>query len=240
MSAPLRLKPRALLCVELLRLGEASVDELSSRVGVSAHLVESICEELRARGVVEAAHGRVRASDRLELALEAMREGASAETVASYLSWQDFERFCSKAFEMNGFSCTTRLRFKGVGRLFEVDVVASRRPLVVAVDCKSWGVRRGKASMLRRAVERHLDRCRALASALGELSSRVNVAGWGEAIVVPSMVTLLEESLYVYMGVPIVPAHRLNSFIQELHDHVDELASMRVRLPRLEGGWGLD
>ncbi|RLF15186.1 MAG: hypothetical protein DRJ97_04625 [Thermoprotei archaeon] len=228
------LSVKALICLELLREPEAELDSLASRLGLTKRVVEAKCCELRDTGLVDLQGPRVRALDKLSLALEAVSEGVSPETVARHLNWRDFERLCSKAFEMNEFTCTTGLRFKRLGRLREVDVLAARKPVLVAVDCKSWGIRRGKLSMLRRAIEQHLDRVGSLAAVLPELKAKLGLAEWSYAVLVPAIVTLFEESLYVHRGVPVVPVFKLNNFIQELPSYLDELATWRVKLSFLD------
>jgi len=170
---------------------------------------------------------------RVEEALERLSKGASLAEATSKLDWRDFEVFCSKAFEAHGFEVATSLRFKWSGRLYEVDVAAWRGPLLIAIDCKSWRVRPGKPSQLKRAVDRHLERAEALANALPLLQGRLGSLSSQLLYVAPCLVTLLEESVLVYRGVPIVPVSKLNSFIQELHLYLDSLASFKAQRQRL-------
>lgn len=214
----------------LLVKGAASLEELALEAGCSVEEAVEALRKLEASGLVTLSGGSARLLDKVMGALEALRAGAQLSEVASKLSWRDFEGLCSKAFEANGYATSTALRFKWAGRRYEVDVAAWRRPLLIALDCKSWSLRAGKASQLRRAVERHLERVGALAKALPSLQGRLKVPRGSEALVTPCIVTLLEEALKVHGGVPIVPISRLNAFIQEVQAYVDSLTTFRVEL----------
>jgi hypothetical protein len=37
---------------------------------------------------------------------------------------------------------------------------------------------------------------------------------------IPVIITLIEEEILIFEGVPIVPVHKLNSFISELDNHI--------------------
>jgi len=212
----------------LLDRGSVSLEELASKAKCSVEEVAEALRSLEASKLVWVSGGSVWLLDRVVGAIEALRLGAPLMEVASRLTWRDFEAFCSKAFEAHGYTTTASLRFKWTGRSYEVDVAAWRRPILAVVDCKEWGLRAGKASQLRRAVDRHLERSEALANALPSLKERLRVPSGVEAHVVPCLVTLLEEALLVHRGVPVVPVSKLNSFIQELHAYLDSLTVFKV------------
>lgn len=220
------------LLLSLLDPGPLTIDKLSLASGAPLEEVASELRALEGGGLVQVEGGRVRPLSRALIAVEALRAGASLLELAPKLSWRDFESLCSSAFRAHGFRTCAPLRFRRAGRLYEVDVVASRGGLVVAVDCKSWGIRASKSSQLKRAVDRHLERTEALASALPSLPEGMGLLEGGEVAVVPCLVTLLEESVLVYRGVPIVPTLKLNSFILELHSYLDSLSAFKASLPR--------
>ncbi|MCX8204705.1 MAG: restriction endonuclease [Candidatus Nezhaarchaeota archaeon] len=212
------------LLLALLEAGSVSLDEPPLK---PRPLREDLIKELRRleeAGLVVVEGGVARPLSRALVAAEALKSGASLLELAPRLSWRDFESLCSSAFEANGFKVATSLRFKSSGRLYEVDVVAQRGQVLVAVDCKNWGVRAGKPPQLRRAVDRHLERARALADALPTLRERLGLPLEPRVRVVPCLVTLLEEAVAIHCGVPIVPVLKLNSFIQELHAYLGSLA----------------
>ncbi|MEM4700180.1 MAG: restriction endonuclease [Candidatus Nezhaarchaeales archaeon] len=217
----------AKLLLSLLDSGPATFDELSLRLKSPREELADGLARLERAGLIVVEGGAIKPLSRALLAAEAIRAGASLLELAPKLSWRDFEALCSKAFEAHGYRVATSLRFRSAGRLYEVDVAASRGGVLVAVDCKSWRLRAGKAPQLRRAVDRHLERAEALAGALPGLRHRLGLPEGVEVLIVPCLVTLLEESVVLYRGVPVVPTLKLNSFIQELHSHLDSLTVLR-------------
>jgi hypothetical protein len=74
------------------------------------------------------------------------------------------------------------------------------------IECKKWAGNRYRLSALKKAIEQHKERTRFYECITYE-----------DAI--PIVVTLIEEEIQFYEGVPIVPILKLNSFINELDNH---------------------
>jgi len=144
-----------------------------------------------------------------------LQRGVALEEATKDLGWKDFEGVVSDAFEANGFRTIRNLRFSHDKRRYEVDVVALERPRLVAVDCKHWGLRAGKGSALRAASLAQLKRAVNLGKKAQEIPG-IDIGGWGEAALVPCIVTLYEERVVENGGVLVVPLSKLNSFIEEL------------------------
>ena len=75
------------------------------------------------------------------------------------------------------------------------------------VECKKWAGNRYRLSAMKKAVEQHKERTRFYAAITHE-----------DAI--PLLVTLIEEEIRVYEGVPIVPVQKLNQFVNELDGYM--------------------
>jgi hypothetical protein len=144
-----------------------------------------------------------------------LHKGVPLEEATKDLEWKDFEGVVSDAFEANGFRTIRNLRFSHEKKRYEVDVVALERPRLIAVDCKHWGLRAGKGSALRAASLAQLKRAVNLGKKAQEVPG-MDMGGWGEATVVPCIVTLYEERVVENGGVLVVPISKLNSFIEEL------------------------
>jgi hypothetical protein len=144
-----------------------------------------------------------------------LRRGVSFEEATKNLGWQDFEGVVSDAFEANGFRTLRNVRFSHRKKRHEVDVVALERPRLVAVDCKHWGLRAGKGSALKAASLAQLRRAMDLGIKAHEIPG-MNIGGWGEATIVPCIVTLYEERIIESGGVLVVPLSKLNAFVEEL------------------------
>lgn len=226
---------RLLFTMELLarsKEGEVKLEDLALSLQAPPSLIEKWLCDLKTKGFMElrGPEGSWIVVDKLGLALEAISLGASPESVSRWLHWRDFEKLCLKVFELNGFRTILSFRFKAIGHLHEVDVLAIKYPLLLAIDCKSWGIRSGKPSMLREAVKRQVKRVEALTSTLPGLKKRLGLEDGARIILTAVIVTLFEESLKIYAGIPIVPISKLNNFIQEIHAYLDSLSTWRMEL----------
>jgi hypothetical protein len=130
------------------------------------------------------------------------------EAVSEEGVWQNFERLTGFIFEKNDFAVhvnTVKTRNR-TRRQF--DVIARKRDRTFLVECKKWAGSRYRLSALKRAVLQHKERTAFYESIMHEDA-------------VPVIVTLIEEEILVYEGVPLVPVLRLDSFISELENHAD-------------------
>jgi hypothetical protein len=88
------------------------------------------------------------------------------------------------------------------------------------VECKQWSGSRYRLSALKTAIVQHRERA--------VFYDRVMHAGTVFAHLpvlsvrtIPVIITLIEEEIRVFDGVPLVPVHRLNAFISELDSWAD-------------------
>jgi hypothetical protein len=130
------------------------------------------------------------------------------ECVAEGSLWQDFERLTAFIFEKNGYfvSVGTVKTLKRKRRQY--DVIARKNGRTFLVECKHWSGSRCRLSALRRAILQHRERVEFY-------------VGITQEEAVPVMVTLIEEEIRVFEGVPLVPVHRLNAFIGEMESSVE-------------------
>ncbi len=165
--------------------------------------------------------------DRLKMAVTAVTMGATIEESASMLSWKEFESFCTKVLEENGYSCVQEFRFKSIrGQRFECDILAIRKPLLVMADCKHY---LGRVKGLRTIVEKQRKRVDALSKSVPTVVRSIpQIVEWNEAEVVPVIITLFPESIAMVNDVPVVPGFKLNQFIQELPSNIDRLARSMI------------
>jgi Holliday junction resolvase-like predicted endonuclease len=162
------------------------------------------------------------AESRLKLALRAVSIGADVQTVSSFLSWQEFESIAATAFRKNGYIVRQNLRFKNAARKWEIDVVGCRKPLVVCVDCKSWHHALSPSAM-NRVAEAQVERARALADALPNISLELDCVKWSRAKFIPVVLVLIPGQIKFYDNVPIVPVLQLQDFLYQLPVETDSL-----------------
>ena len=125
------------------------------------------------------------------------------ERISTEVIWQNFERLTGYIFEQNDFSIEINRVKTQKRRRRQYDVIARSTDLTILVECKKWSGHRPRLSALKKAVDQHKERC-AFYQALTGI----------EAVAV--VVTLIEEEINSYEGVPIVPILKLNSFIAEM------------------------
>lgn len=131
------------------------------------------------------------------------------ETVSEESVWQNFERLAGFIFEQNGFRIavnTVKTRDK---KRRQYDVIAWNNGQTFLIECKRWAGHRYRLSALKRAIKQHKERARFYEQITNENA-------------IPLIVTLIEEEVLVYEGVPIVPVSKLNAFINELDTWMDD------------------
>ena len=117
--------------------------------------------------------------------------------------WQHFERLAAFIFEKNNFSVRVNTVKTHNKTKRQYDVIAWKGNQTFLVECKKWAGNRYRLSAIKKAVEQHKERTLFYAAVTNE-----------DAI--PLLVTLIEEEIRVYAGVPIVPVQKLNGFVSEL------------------------
>jgi len=222
----------------ILRLtgnGPISHELIKKDATMTSESCRKLLDRLQNQGLVNVQKGFVEAdgSQRVNLAMEAVRLGADIEDVSSHLQWQEFESIAAVAFERNGYAVLKNLRFSSAGRRWEIDVVGSRRPFVICVDCKHWhhGLR---PATLARIAREQTERTSALVNALPVLAGRIKCASWSKAKVVPCILSLLSGAFKFHEGIPIVPVLQLQDFISQLPAHANTLLHYSKTISNLD------
>jgi len=129
------------------------------------------------------------------------------EIVSEESIWQNFERLAAFIFEKNDFWTNVNTVKTLHKKKRQYDVIAKKSNQTFLIECKKWAGNRYRLSALKRAILQHKERTRFYENVCNE-----------DAI--PIIVTLIEEEILIFEGVPLVPVHKLNSFISELDNHV--------------------
>lgn len=124
------------------------------------------------------------------------------EKVSKEIIWQNFERLAAFIFEENEFQVKTNIVKTLNRKRRQYDVIAKKNNQTLLVECKKWAGNRYRLSAIKRAIIQHKERTEFYKDVTGE-----------DAI--PIIVTLIEEEIQFYEEVPIVPIHKLNSFLNE-------------------------
>ncbi|MCJ7763305.1 NERD domain-containing protein [Candidatus Bathyarchaeota archaeon] len=186
------------LLISLLKLtkdGPVLVEDVKSDAKTTMSIARKLLEKLQSEDLIYLNQDKVEADSysRLKLAVKAVSTGADVEYVSNMLRWQEFEDIAAVALERNGYAVAKNVRFKHAGRKWEIDIVGCRKPLVICIDCKHW--RHGTSpSALKRIAEAQVERTRALAESLPNVSLELECAKWDKAKFAPAILTLVPVS----------------------------------------------
>ncbi len=210
--------------LKLTRNGSVLIENVKSDAKSTSAIVANLLEKMQNEGLVYLDKDSVEVDgyNRLKIAVKAINIGADVECVSNMLSWQEFEDIAAVALERNGYISAKNVRFKHTARKWEIDIVGCRKPIVICIDCKHW--RRGTApSAVRRITEAQVERTRALADALPNVSLGLECAKWDRAKFVPAILTLMAVNFKFYDKVPIVPVLQLQDFLSQVPVYTEEL-----------------
>lgn len=218
------------LVCEILKLSSTTIDELSKRLLLPPSRVREFIVKLIEMKLVtlriENDRLMVEPIDRLNLALYAIKQGANVKKVSLCLNWKEFEEFCAFAFHAYSYVVYRNFRFKCDSRRFEIDVVGVKRPYVLCVDCKRWSA--GRFSVLHKYAINHTRKVEILSTCFDALN-KLRVFDWSEILFLPVMLTVHEDKMKVYDGIPIVPVFKFNSFLSEFEAFISDLRVIRVK-----------
>jgi len=215
------------LLISLLKLtkdGPVLIESVKIDAKTTWRAMRKLLERLQSEDIVYLKQDFVGADGfgRLKLAIKAISTGADVEHVCDLLRWQEFEDFAAVALERNGYVVAKNVRFKHAGRKWEIDAVGCKKPLVICIDCKHW--RQGMSpSASSKIAEAQVERTRALAESLPDISLKFEYTKWDKARLVPVLLVLIPGSFKFYDRVPIVPVFQLQDFLNQLSAHIESL-----------------
>jgi len=226
----MRIERELIVSVLKLTSGGCVSDELINKdANLPSANARKLLGRLHNEGLLYLNSGIVEASgvQRLKLAMQAMQLGADPERVSGLLQWREFEAVASAALEQNGYSIARNLRFKHAERRWEIDIVGSRKPMAVCIDCKHW--RHGPhPSALKKIAEAQIERTYALAQALPCLADKTKCASWKQAQLIPVVLSLTMGRTKFVNDVPVVSILQLQDFLNQLPAYTDSLFSVKA------------
>jgi len=161
-------------------------------------------------------------TNRLKIAVKAISLGADIQDISNHLDWREFEEITAIALKNNGYSVHNNVRFKKFDHRFEIDLVATKKPLVLCVDCKHWK-RAITPSSLKTIVEEQTLRTKALADYLPNKKLNLQCTQWDKAKFIPTILSLMPNAFKFYYQVPIVPVLQIQDFISQLPLNMDSV-----------------
>lgn len=215
------------LIITLLKLtkeGPVSKGIVKKDAKLPSEIAENLLRKLQNDRLIYLHKDIVEASSlqRLKLAVLAIGLGADIENVSGFLQWKEFESIAAITFEQYGYGVKKNLRFRHVGRRWEIDIVGFKQPIAVCMDCKHW--HHGMSpSALKRIVEEQAKRTYALAESLPNPAVKVEFVSWDSVNFIPAVLSLVAGRFKFYDDVPVVPVLQLQDFLSQLPAYADSL-----------------
>jgi len=217
--------------LKLTRQGPFRKELLSKDSRIPMQVVNEVLERLCKDGLCQQRKGVVDATptQRVKVAVRAIRLGADFERASSFLQWKEFENLAAEAFKANHYDVTSNFHFKQAGKRWEIDLLACKEPLIVCVDCKHWHHGWSRAALVK-TVEMQIERTKALADAFPLVYEKTGLETWKYAIFIPTVLSLTPGPFKFHNKVPIVPILQLQNFLNELPIHRPLLTHFSIKI----------
>ncbi len=164
---------------------------------------------------------------RARLAILWAKNGMDFDRIIKELSWQEFEILTTIVGDEFGYESKTGLNFSTEERKYQIDVILKNKPYVLLIDCKHYGGT-GKKSVLKKAAEDQLERIHAVKDSIENLKQKINVSSWKTLKLIPIIITWLDDELFFYEQVPIVPFTKFRSFLQNFYLYYEDIFQLTI------------
>ena len=156
-------------------------------------------------------------SARFKLAFEAVRHGA-LQQVARALSWQEFEAFTEECLQTVGFDTQKGTIIKDESRRWQIDVIAKKSRMILAIDCKHWESPGYDSKLTKAADHQKL----ALHALIQQMTGRGDVEREG-VFALPIILTLFEPRSRLVDGAVVVSVEQFADFLEGVSPFSSEL-----------------
>ena len=156
----------------------------------------------------------------LEQIKERLLEGEQIEKIIGGIDWKEFEELVSKILKKHDFEIHHNFRFK-TNRRYEIDILAVKKKILLAIDCKKWGRGRHKKTGLKYAILDQKERVKQLKKFLkNNLLAKSKLKISKKVKFIPLIITWFEEDLIEHENAFIVPVWKFNSFLLNLSEYI--------------------
>jgi len=193
--------------------------------------VANLLEELQGNGFIFQKtidnNYQITREQRARLAILWAKNGIDFDRIIKELSWQEFEILTTIVGDEFGYESKTGLNFSTAERKYQIDVILKNNPYILLIDCKHYGGT-GKKSVLKKAAEDQLERIHAVKDSIDDLKQKINVSSWKSLKLLPIIITWLDDELFFYEKVPIVPFTKLRSFLQNFYLYFEDIYQLTI------------
>jgi hypothetical protein len=192
----MRIEDEIILSVlKLTKNGLIQKDLVAKDAHTSTAVADEVLRALHEKGLIQL-KGRlleVAPSQRLQLAIEAIKQGADIEHTSKSLEWKEFEDVASIAFQINHYNVKRNFHFKACGKRWEMDLLACKQPFIACVDCKHWQHGWTRASIMK-ASKAQVGRTKALTDSLQNFTEKLGLDKWTRVTLIPTVLSLVPSS----------------------------------------------
>ena len=192
-----------------------SLGEIAEGAGTTTIFAERILEN--SINISDARLTVVDSSTRFKLAIQAARLGALLQVVRA-LTWQEFEAFSEECLGTTGFSTRKGVVVKDDSRRWQIDVIAKKGSMILAVDCKHWESPGYNSKLIKAAEHQKL----AVQALMQQMIVRGEIEG-AEILALPIILTLFEPRSRVANGAVVVSVDQLADFLEGISPYSSEL-----------------
>ncbi|MDQ1254718.1 MAG: hypothetical protein QG646_3988 [Euryarchaeota archaeon] len=216
--------------IKLGSLGKIMDHQLVDETGISLDIIEKFLNSLVMADNIKLEGGIVELSpeQKFKLTFQAVRKGVDVERVSRLLTWEEFEDLGISILNNSGFEVKKHFRFKSPERRYEIDILASKSPLILSIDCKHWK-RSWQRAATSKAAEAQIDRTKALIGLLPTLENRLEIKNWKRVKIAPLILILSIAPQKTFKKVPIVPIYNFRSFLTEILSYEDEIGFFEAK-----------
>jgi len=192
-----------------------NISQIADRAKTTTEQVELILGPMLQLEVPSGAH--LTNSARFKLAFEAVRHGA-LQQVARALSWQEFEAFTEECLQTVGFDTRKGIIVKDDSRRWQIDVIAKKSRMILAIDCKHWESPGYDSKLTKAADHQKL----ALHALIQQMTGRGDVEREG-VFALPIILTLFEPRSRLVDGAVVVSVEQFADFLEGVSPFSSEL-----------------
>ncbi|TMI64064.1 restriction endonuclease [Candidatus Bathyarchaeota archaeon] len=192
-----------------------NISQIADRAKTTTEQVELILGPMLQLEVPSGAH--LTNSARFKLAFEAVRHGA-LQQAARALSWQEFEAFIEECLQTVGFDTQKGTIIKDESRRWQIDVIAKKSRMILAIDCKHWESPGYDSKLTKAADHQKL----ALHALIQQMTGRGDVEREG-VFALPIILTLFEPRSRLVDGAVVVSVEQFADFLEGVSPFSSEL-----------------
>lgn len=160
------------------------------------------------------------------LTVRAVELGADIETATSLLHWREFEEIAGLALEKNNFIVKKNFRFTYIKKKNEIDLIGSKRPFILCIDCKHWH-KKLSISSINTIVDKQIKRTENLAAFLPSVSKNLECEQWNYGLFIPAILSLLPAITKFHKSVPIIPILQFQDFINQIFGNLQKIKTFK-------------